>query len=122
MRIADAMMKYLELNEVECIFGIAAGTTSAIVDAIIDTKVQQITVRHEGAASYCANAYSGRSNKLGVCMVGGIGAANALTGIYAAKRDKNPVLIITGAVQREQMGKGAIQELDTVRWFKRKMF
>ncbi len=119
IRLADAIMKYLELNSVEYIFGIPAGTVSPLYDAVNDVNIKPIIAKNEGGAAYMASRYASISKKLGVCLgAGGVGVNNMLNGIADAKRAKNPVLIISGHVHRWQKGKGAIQELDTEDIFK----
>ncbi len=119
MKIAEAILQYLKLNEVEVMFGIPAGTISPIFDAMNDVKIQPIVTKNEGGAAYCATRYANLTKKLGVCIgAGGVGVPNMLNGILDAKRTKAPVLIISGYVHRWQIGKGAIQEQDTVEIFK----
>lgn len=119
MKISEAILQYLKLNEVEVMFGIPAGTVSPIFDAMNDVKIQPIVTKNEGGAAYCAARYANLTKKLGVCIgAGGVGVPNMLNGILDAKRTKAPVLIISGYVNRWQIGKGAIQEQDAVEIFK----
>lgn len=114
MRIADYIAKYLEINNVKHIYGIPAGTIGGLYDALEDTEIQLIVTRNEAAATYAATRYASISRKLGVCcFAGGVGLNNAINGIAEASRSKVPVLIISGYVNRWQIGKGAIQELNT---------
>ncbi|MFZ5967572.1 MAG: thiamine pyrophosphate-binding protein [Bacillota bacterium] len=114
MRIAEAILRYLKVNEVEYIFGISAGTVSAIFDAVNDVGIKPIITKNEAGAAYAAVKYASASEKLGVCIAaGGVGTNNMINGIADAMRSKIPTLIITGYVHRWQIGKGAIQELDT---------
>lgn len=114
MRVADAVLTYLGKNDVKYIFSIPAGTTSALSDAIVDSKIKAIITKNEAGAIYSAQKYASISRKLGVSIVaGGVGINNGINGIADAQRSKTPLLIISGCVHRWQMGKGAIQELDT---------
>lgn len=114
MRIAKAILQYLETNHVQYIFGIPAGTVSPLYDAMNDVNIKPIIAKNEGGAAYMAARYASVTGKLGVCIgAGGVGANNMINGVADAMRAKAPVLFITGYVHRWQIGKGAIQELDT---------
>lgn len=114
MRVSDIMIKMLSEKDVKCIFGISAGTVSSLFDASNNYDIKVITTKNEAGAAYSATKYAAISNKLGVCIVaGGVGVNNAVNGIADAMRNKAPVLIISGNVHRWQIGKGAIQELNT---------
>jgi acetolactate synthase-1/2/3 large subunit len=114
MRIAEVILKYLKDNGVDHIFGIPAGTVSPLYDSLNDVDIKPIVAKNEGGAAYMAARYASVTGKLGVCIgAGGVGVNNMMNGIADAMRGKAPVLIITGYVNRWQIGKGAIQELDT---------
>lgn len=114
MRFAKAILEFLKANQVKYIFGIPAGTVSPLYDAINDVDIQPIVAKNEGGAAYMAARYASVTGALGVCMgAGGVGAGNMINGIADAMRAKAPMLVITGYVHRWQIGKGAIQELDT---------
>ena len=119
MKIAKAIMKYLEQNGVEYVFGISAGTVSAIYDAVNDVNIKPVITKNEAGAAYMAVKYASNSGKMGVCIAaGGVGANNMVNGVGDAMRSKVPVLFITGYVHRWQIGKGAIQELNTEQIFR----
>jgi acetolactate synthase-1/2/3 large subunit len=112
MRIADAIIKVLEINRVKCVFGIPASTFAGILDAM-NNNIEFIITKNEAGCSYSASSYAELSNELGVCMLaGGVGLNNSINGIANAQRNKAPMLIITGNVRRSFMGKGAFQEFD----------
>jgi Thiamine pyrophosphate-requiring enzymes [acetolactate synthase, pyruvate dehydrogenase (cytochrome), glyoxylate carboligase, phosphonopyruvate decarboxylase] len=113
MRIADAIIKLLENNGVNCVFGIPASTFAGVLDAVNDSDIEFIVTKNEAGCTYSASSYAELSNRLAVCMLaGGVGLNNAINGIANAKRNKAPMLIITGNVRRAYMGKGAFQEFD----------
>lgn len=114
MRVARAVLEYLKAHDIDYIFGVPAGTVSPIYDAMNDVDICPIVAKNEGGAAYMAARYASISGKMGVCFgAGGVGANNMINGIADAMRAKAPMLIITGYVHRWQIGKGAIQELDT---------
>lgn len=114
MKLSTCITKSLELNGVEYVFGISAGTCSSLWDSLNDTNIKPIITKNEAGALYSATNYADASEKLGVSILGGaVGLNNAINGIADASRRKLPVLIISGYVNRHQIGKGAIQELNT---------
>lgn len=114
MKLSTCIIKSLEQNGVDYIFGISAGTCSSLWDSINDTNIKPIITKNEAGALYSATNYADASEKLGVAILGGaVGLNNAINGIADASRRKLPVLILSGYVNRHQIGKGAIQELNT---------
>lgn len=119
MRVANGILEFLKHAGVEYIFGIPAGTISPIFDALNDVTIKPIVAKNEGGAAYMATRYASVSGKMAVCMgAGGVGANNMMNGVADAHRAKSPVLFLTGCVHRWQMGKGAIQELNTEEIFR----
>lgn len=119
MRISEAVLTYLKSKGVDCIFGIPAGTVSPLYDSMNDVKIQPVIAKNEGGAAYMAARYASVTGRLSVCMgAGGVGANNMINGVGDAWRSKSPVIFITGYIHRWQIGKGAIQELDTQEIFK----
>lgn len=113
MNIAEAMLKYLKDAGVDRIFGIPAGIISPIYDALIDIDIKPVITKNEAGAAYMAARYASVSGQLAVCAgAGAVGIGNMMNGIADAMRAKAPVIIITGYVNRWQIGKGAIQEMD----------
>ncbi|MGZ7442264.1 thiamine pyrophosphate-binding protein [Paenibacillus sp. TH7-28] len=113
MNIAEAILKYLKETGVDYIFGIPAGIIGPIYDALIDVDMKPIITKNEAGAAYMAARYASSSGKLAVCAgAGAVGVANMMNGIADAMRAKAPLLVITGYVNRWQIGKGAIQEMD----------
>ncbi len=114
MKVYDIIMKYLINNGVKDIFGVPTATISPLVNATKDfDNISYKIVKNEAAASYSAAKYAKISQNLGVCMISGsVGILNAMNGIAESSQSKSSVLIITGYVDREVQGKGAIQELE----------
>ncbi len=114
MRVADRIIKYLKDIGVKYVFGMSAGTVSALYDALNDTNIEPIIVKNEAGAAYSAARYAGISQNLGVTIAaGGVGINNMINGIADAMRSKVPVLVLSGYVHRWQIGKGAMQEINT---------
>src|SRR6202789_1384166 len=113
MKGAQFLVKALEREGVEVIFGYPGGAIMPVYDALIDSKIRHILVRHEQAAALAADGYARASGKVGVCMAtSGPGATNLVTGIANAYMDSVPVVAITGQVATNLMGTDAFQEVD----------
>ena len=111
MNGAQIMMKSLEDEGVETAFGIPGGTVIPLYDAIYDSSVKHVLVRHEQAAAHAADAYSRAGNKVGVCIAtSGPGATNLVTGIATAYMDSSPLVAVTGQVATTSIGTDAFQE------------
>jgi acetolactate synthase-1/2/3 large subunit len=113
---AEIVVRCLEEEGVEHVFGYPGGAVLYIYDAIFkQDRFQHILVRHEQAAVHAADAYSRSSRKTGVALVtSGPGVTNAVTGIATAYLDSIPLVIITGQVPTHAIGQDAFQECDTV--------
>lgn len=112
----DMLIRSLQDEGVEYIFGYPGGAALHIYDAIFrQDKVRHILVRHEQAATHAADGYARSSGKPGVVLVtSGPGATNAITGIATAYMDSIPMVVISGQVQSHLIGEDAFQETDMV--------
>ena len=82
-------------------------------DALVDSSLKHILVRHEQGAALAANGFARASNQVGVCVAtSGPGASNLVTGIADAMLDSVPMVCITGQVGTPLLGTDAFQELD----------
>ena len=113
---AEILVRCLNEENVEYVFGYPGGAVLHIYDAIFhQDKFKHILVRHEQAALHAADAYSRSTGKVGVALVtSGPGATNAVTGIATAYMDSIPMVIISGQVPTYAIGEDAFQECDTV--------
>ena len=112
---AHILMKMLKEEGVDAIFGYPGGAVLDIYDALMDTDINHILVRHEQGAVHAADGYARASGKVGVCLVtSGPGATNTVTGIASAYLDSIPVVILTGQVPTHLIGNDAFQEVDIV--------
>ncbi|SDF43084.1 acetolactate synthase, large subunit [Limimonas halophila] len=112
---AQMVLKALEEQGVEAIFGYPGGAVLPIYDALYEVeKLHHILVRHEQGAVHAAEGYARSSNQVGVALVtSGPGATNAVTGLTDAMMDSIPVVCLTGQVPTHLIGNDAFQEADT---------
>ena len=113
---AEIVIRSLQKESVDFVFGYPGGAVLNIYDAIFKQKhFKHVLVRHEQAAVHAADAFSRATGKVGVALVtSGPGATNAVTGIATAYMDSIPIVIISGQVPTHAIGEDAFQECDTV--------
>ncbi|MEM1989405.1 MAG: biosynthetic-type acetolactate synthase large subunit [Candidatus Bathyarchaeia archaeon] len=112
---AKALIEALKREKVEVIFGIPGGAILPVYDALYDSDIKHILMRHEQCAAHAADGYARASGRVGVCMsTSGPGATNLVTGIATAYMDSSPIVAITGQVPRAFIGKDAFQETDII--------
>jgi acetolactate synthase I/II/III large subunit len=111
---ADALLKALEQEGVENVFGIPGGASMPIYDPLVDrSPIRHILCRHEQGAGHAAEGYAWATGKVGVCMAtSGPGATNLVTPLADAKMDSVPIVAITGQVPTPVVGNDAFQEAD----------
>lgn len=113
MNGAAAILKALEKQGVDTIFGHPGGTIMPTYDALYDSPIRHILVRHEQGGIHAATAYARASGRVGVCMAtSGPGALNLVTGLQDALMDSTAVVALTGNVARALIGTDAFQEAD----------
>ena len=111
---AQALVKSLEMEEVEVIFGLPGGAILPVYDPIIDSPIRHILVRHEQGAGHMAEGYAHATGRPGVAMVtSGPGATNIVTPLADAYMDSIPLVCISGQVATSAIGTDAFQESDT---------
>ncbi|MCB5953050.1 biosynthetic-type acetolactate synthase large subunit [Enterococcus sp. BWT-B8] len=102
-------------QNVEMIFGYPGGAVLPLYDALYDGEIPHILTRHEQGAVHAAEGYAKATGKPGVVVVtSGPGATNAVTGIADAMSDSVPLIVFTGQVTTNGIGKDAFQEADMV--------
>jgi acetolactate synthase-1/2/3 large subunit len=110
---AQAIIKCLERQEVEYVFGYIGGAAIPIFDALIESKLKLIMPRHEQGATHMADGYARATGKPGIVLVtSGPGALNTVTGIMTAHMDSVPLVVLTGQTITTALGKDAFQEAD----------
>jgi acetolactate synthase I/II/III large subunit len=112
---AQIIIESLIAEGVDVIFGYPGGAILPTYDALLDSKIKHILVRHEQGASHMAEGYARVSGRPGVVMVtSGPGATNTVTGIADANMDSTPMVVISGQVPTTMIGNDAFQEADFV--------
>lgn len=111
---AEALVRALEAENVEVIFGYPGGVALPIFDALYDTeKIRTILPRHEQGAVHMADGYARATGRCGVALTtSGPGATNTVTGIANAYMDSIPIVVITAQVATTVIGTDAFQESD----------
>ncbi|MBO8158097.1 biosynthetic-type acetolactate synthase large subunit [Thermosyntropha sp.] len=110
---AQILLRCLEEEGVDTIFGYPGGAVLPIYDALYDSNIRHILVRHEQGAAHAADGYARATGKVGVCIAtSGPGATNLVTGIATAYMDSIPLVCFTGQVATHMIGKDAFQEAD----------
>ena len=112
---AQALIKSLEMEQVEVVFGLPGGCILPAYDPILDSPIRHILVRHEQGAGHMAEGYAHVTGRPGVAMVtSGPAATNLVTPLCDAYMDSVPMVAITGQVSRPVIGTDGFQECDTV--------
>jgi acetolactate synthase-1/2/3 large subunit len=112
---AQALIKSLEMEQTEVMFGLPGGAILPVYDPLIDSSIRHILVRHEQGAGHMAEGYAHATGRPGVAMVtSGPAATNIVTPLADAYMDSVPIVVITGQVPYAVIGTDAFQEADTV--------
>ncbi len=110
---AEAIIKALEMEKTDIIFGYPGAAISPFYDALLGSSIRHILTRHEQGAAHAANGYARVTGRVGVCVAtSGPGATNLITGIANAYMDSIPIIAITGQVSSGMIGTDAFQEAD----------
>jgi acetolactate synthase-1/2/3 large subunit len=113
MKAANVILEALKREGVDTIFGFPGGVLLPLYDALYDSDLRHILVRHEQGAGHAADGYARASGRVGVCMAtSGPGATNLVTPIANAYMDSVPLVAITGQVSRHLIGLDSFQEAD----------
>ncbi len=113
MKGSEVVLKMLERHGVEVVFGHPGGAIMPIYDALYDSPLRHVLVRHEQAGAHMADAYYRASGKVGVVFAtSGPGATNLVTGLATAMMDSSAVVAVTGNVPSTLIGTDAFQEAD----------
>jgi acetolactate synthase-1/2/3 large subunit len=112
---AQIVIESLMAEGVDTIFGYPGGAILPTYDALLDSPIRHVLVRHEQGATHMAEGYARVSGRPGVVLVtSGPGATNTVTGLADASMDSIPMVVITGQVPTTMIGNDAFQEADVV--------
>ena len=113
---AEALMRSLQDEGIELVFGYPGGASLHIYDALFNQQaVQHVLVRHEQGAVHAADGYARSTGKPGVVFVtSGPGATNAVTGLATSYMDSTPVIVISSQVKAHLIGTDSFQETDMI--------
>jgi acetolactate synthase I/II/III large subunit len=110
---AQALIKSLEMQRVEVMFGLPGGAILPVYDPILDSSIRHVLVRHEQGAGHMAEGYAMATGRPGVAMVtSGPGATNVVTPLSNAYMDSTPLVVVSGQVATGSIGTDAFQECD----------
>ena len=109
----DKVVRCLEREGVEVVFGLPGGAAIPLFDALYESKIKLILTRHEQGATHMADGMARATGKPGVVVVtSGPGATNTVTGLLTALSDSVPMIVLCGQVVRPMLGKDGFQEAD----------
>ena len=112
---AQAIVKVLQEQGVETVFGYPGGAVIPLYNALYDAPLKNVLTAHEQGAIHAADGYARASGKVGVCIAtSGPGATNIVTGLATAYLDSIPVVAISGQVPVANLGRDSFQEIDIV--------
>jgi acetolactate synthase-1/2/3 large subunit len=112
---AQALIRALELEQVDVMFGLPGGCILPAYDPLLESSIRHVLVRHEQGAGHMAEGYAHVTGRPGVAMVtSGPAATNMVTPLMDAYMDSIPMVVITGQVGTGAIGSDAFQECDTV--------
>jgi acetolactate synthase-1/2/3 large subunit len=119
MKASDLLVKCLENEGVQYIFGIPGEETLDLMESLRNSAIRFILARHEQAAAFMADAYGRFTGNPGVCISTlGPGATNLLTGVADAFLDKSPLVAITGQADLKRIHKESHQYVDIVEMYR----
>ena len=112
---SQAIVRCLKEEGIKIIFGYPGGAVIDLYDALMDSDIVNVLVRHEQGAVHAADGLARVTGEVGVALLtSGPGATNGVTGIATAYMDSIPMVILTGQVPRALIGNDAFQEVDIV--------
>jgi acetolactate synthase-1/2/3 large subunit len=118
MKAAELFVRCLENEGVEYMFGIPGEENLEVMEALLDSSIRFITVRHEQGAAFMADVYGRLTERAGVCLATlGPGATNLITGVADANMDHAPLVAIAGQAGTNRLHKESHQVLDLTNLF-----
>ncbi|MCJ7557781.1 MAG: acetolactate synthase large subunit [Gammaproteobacteria bacterium] len=119
MKTTELIVKCLESEGVEYIFGVPGEENMDLLDALLGSSIRFVMTRHEQGAAFMADVYGRLTGKAGGCLSTlGPGATNLITGVADANMDRAPVVALPGQADRDRLHKESHQHLDIVTLFR----
>jgi acetolactate synthase-1/2/3 large subunit len=119
MKASDLLVRCLENEGVEFLFGLPGEEIMEVMDSLLDSRIRVIEVRHEQGAAFMADVYGRLTGRAGVCLSTlGPGATNLLTGVADANLDHAPLVAMTGQASQDRVHKESHQYIDVRAMFK----
>lgn len=119
MKASDLVVKCLEAEGVDHIFGLPGEENADVMISLLDSKIRFVLCRHEQAAAFMADAYGRLTGKAGVCLATlGPGATNLVTGVADANMDRSPLVAIIGQADTKRLHKESHQAMDSIAMYK----
>ena len=119
MKGSELLLRCLENEGVQWIFGVPGEETLDVLNSLVDSQIRFIAARHEQGAAFMADVHGRLTGKAGVCLSTlGPGATNLLTGVADAYLDRVPLVAITGQASLDRMHKESHQFIDVLSMFK----
>ena len=116
---AHLLVRNLEAQGVEYVFGIPGAKIDPVFDALLDSKIKTVVCRHEQNAAFIAGGLGRITGKAGVVLVtSGPGCSNLVTGLATANTEGDPIVALGGAVPVDQRLKQTHQSMDTIALFR----
>ena len=113
LKLSDVFVRCLQEENVDVVFGYPGAAVIDIYESLRASSIHHVLVRQEQAAVHSASGYARTTNKVGVCLAtSGPGATNLITGIATAYMDSIPIVIFTGQVKSQLIGRDVFQEVD----------
>ncbi len=113
MKAADAIIQCVKQENVHTVFGYPGGAVLPLYEALRNSDMRHILVRQEQAAVHSASGFARATGTVGVCIgTSGPGATNLITGIATAYMDSIPLVVLTGQVRSNMIGRDVFQEVD----------
>src|ERR1700752_4814229 len=116
---AELLVRSLEAQGVEYVFGIPGAKIDKVFDSLLDSRIKTVVCRHEQNAAFIAGGIGRLTGKAGVVLVtSGPGCSNLVTGLATANSEGDPIVAIGGAVPLSNRLKHIHQSMDTVSLFR----
>ena len=115
MRGADALVHAMQTRGVKVVFALSGNQIMPVFDALVNSDIRLIHVRHEAATVYMAEAYAQITGKVGIALVtAGGGLGNVAGSLIAARASDSQLVVLSGDSSSADDGRGAFQEMDQV--------